>query len=271
MGIMRKLILVAALVAFTGGASAADMPVKAPPVPPPVPSWTGWYLGINGGWAWGKVDPGAADAGPDSFFAGGNVGAVRAGAGTHFTTSGGIAGGQLGYLYQAGPAILGVEAAFDWADVSGNGGVGFTPYPVTAPTGFSWNLTHKQDFLATFLARAGMDMGDWYPYVTGGAATAHIKYSTVYTDTFYPSVSSSSFSKEAWGWALGAGAEARFWQHWMLRAEYLHMDFQGVGGLGAIACTPGVGNCVGAGFSTIFLYNSRLKDDIARVFLSYKF
>src|SRR5215469_8215608 len=133
---MRKLLLAAALVAFTSGAYAADMPYKAPPAPLPAPSWTGWYIGINGGGAWGQVDPGAADAGPDNFFAIGNVGAVKAGAGTHFDTSGGLAGGQIGYLYQVGPAILGVEAAFYWSDVSGTGGVGFTPYPVTAPAGF---------------------------------------------------------------------------------------------------------------------------------------
>ncbi len=268
---MRQLILAAALAAFTGGAYAADMPLKAPAAPPPAPSWTGFYIGINGGGAWGQVDPGAANIGPDSFFAPGNVGAVRAGAGTHFDTSGGVAGGQLGYLYQVGPAILGLEAAFDWSDVSGTGGVGPTVYPVTPPSTFAWNLSHKQDFLATFLARAGFDMGDWYPYITGGAATAHLKYSANFVDTFYPTNNTFNFNKEVWGWALGAGAETRLWQHWMLRAEYLHMDFASVGGVGAIACTAGVGACAVPANTTNFLFNSRLREDMARVFLSYKF
>ena len=268
---MRSLALAAAILAITGSAFAADMPLKAPPAVAPLPSWTGWYIGINGGGAWGTVDPGAVDAGPDSFFAGANVGAVRAGAGQRFDTSGALAGGQIGYLYQAGPAIMGVEAAFDWTDLKGTARNGPTVYPVTPPSTFSWNLSGKSDFLATFLGRFGIDMGNWYPYVTGGPALAHLKYSTTYIDTFYPSTSSSSFSRDAWGWALGGGAEVRVWDHWLLRGEFLHMEFAQVGGTGVIACTPGVGNCVGAGFSTNFLYNARFREDVARMMLSYKF
>ncbi len=185
--------------------------------------------------------------------------------------NGALAGGQIGYLYQMGPVILGVEAAFDWSSLKGTASNGPTVYPVTAPTTFSWNLAGKSDFLATFLARGGIDMGSWYPYVTGGPALAHLKYSTTYIDTFYPSTSFSSFSKDAWGWALGAGAEMRFMQHWMLRGEYLHMEFQQLGGIGVIACTPGVGNCAAGGNSTNFLYNARFREDLARIMLSYQF
>src|SRR5690349_11080801 len=111
---MRKLFLAAAILAFTGSAYATDMQFKAPPPIAPVLSWTGWYIGVNGGGGWGHVDTGAADIGPfpDGFFAPGNIGAVTAGASRHFTTSGGLVGGQLGYLYQTGPVILGLEAAF---------------------------------------------------------------------------------------------------------------------------------------------------------------
>jgi outer membrane immunogenic protein len=249
---------------------AADMPVKAAPAVPP-PNWTGFYIGVNGGGAWGSVDPRAVDVGPDSFFAGANVPAVLAGASQSFNTSGALAGGQIGFLYQGGRTIVGVEASFDWTDLKGSANNGPTVYPVTPPTTFSWNLNGKSDWLATFTGRVGLDMGSWYPYATGGAAVAHLKYSTTYIDTFYPSTSVSNFSRDSLGWVLGAGAEMRVWQHWLLRAEYLHMDFANVGGNGRIACTTGVGNCVGAGFSTNFLFNAHFTEDVVRAAFSYQF
>ena len=64
MSIMKRFLLAAGLLALTGGAHAADLPVKAPPIVAPAPSWTGWYIGVNGGGAWGTVNPSAADFGP---------------------------------------------------------------------------------------------------------------------------------------------------------------------------------------------------------------
>lgn len=252
-------------------AMAADMPVKAMPAAPPVPTWTGFYIGVNGGGAWGSVDPNVRDIGPNSFFAFANIAAVTGKGSQFFHTSGGLAGGQVGYLYQVSRAIFGVEAAIDWTNLGGSVSNGPTVYPVTPPSTFSWNLRGNYDYLATFLGRVGFDMGMWYPYLTAGGAATHIKYSATYVDTFYPSTSINSFGNDAFGWALGGGAEVRFAEHWMLRGEYLHLDFDTVGGIGTIACSPGVGNCVGAGFSTKFQYNVKFRQDLARVALSYRF
>ena len=70
---------------------------------------------------------------------------------------------------------------------------------------------------------------------------------------------------------MGGGAEWRVTQNWMLRGEYLHTEFDSFGGNGLIACTPGVGNCVGAGFSTTFAFNNKFKEDLGRILLSYRF
>jgi outer membrane immunogenic protein len=269
---MRNALLAAAILFCAGGAYAADMPLKAPPVVPPAPTWTGWYIGINGGGGWGNVRSSAADVGPDTFFALANVPAVVAGGSQSFNMSGGLAGGQIGYLSQAGSAIVGLEAGFDWSGLRGSASNGPTVYPVTAPATFAWRLQGKQDSLFTFLGRLGLNQGNWYPYLTGGAALAHQTYTATYIDTFYPSTSTNTFSKEALGWALGGGAEVRLADHWLLRGEYLYMQFDSFNGTGPIACTPGVGLCGGApGFSTTFRYSSRFNESIGRVALSYKF
>ena len=49
------------------------------------------------------------------------------------------------------------------------------------------------------------------------------------------------------------------------------MEFTDLGGIGAIRCTPGVGACVGSGFSTNFQFNARFREDLVRAALSYKF
>jgi outer membrane immunogenic protein len=271
---MRSALLTAtALLACLTAAHAADMPVKAAPMAPPPATWTGFYIGINGGGAWGSVDPRAVDVGPfpDGFFAPGNIAAVQAGGSQSFNTSGGLAGGQIGFLYQGGQTIFGVEASFDWTNLNGSASNGPTPYPVTPTAAFSWNLNGKSDWLATFTGRVGLDMGSWYPYVTAGAALAHLKYNTTYIDTFYPSTSVNNFSRDSLGWVLGAGAETRVWDHWMLRAEYLHMDFADVGGNGVIACTAGVGNCATPANRTNFNFNAHFTEDVVRAALSYRF
>ena len=114
-------------------------------------------------------------------------------------------------------------------------------------------------------------MGSWYPYFTGGAAVAHLKYNTTYIDTFYPSTSVNNFSKDALGWVLGAGAEMRVWDHWLLRAEYLHMDFANVGTSGTDQVHARGRQLRRAGFSTNFLFNAHFTEDVVRAALSYKF
>src|SRR6478735_8093015 len=107
---MKKLLLgAAALLAISAisPASAADMPMKAAPPPPiiPVYNWTGFYIGANGGWGsshncWDFVTVGAV---------------VRDGC---RDASGGIIGGQIGYRWQAGQWVFGLEGQGDWADLS---------------------------------------------------------------------------------------------------------------------------------------------------------
>jgi outer membrane immunogenic protein len=270
---MTKAFLAATLFLFAGSAYAADMPLKAPPAAPPAPTWTGWYIGINGGGGWGRVSPNASDVGPDGFFAPANVPAVVAGASRGFHESGALAGGQVGYLYQPAPgsAIVGLDFAVDWSGLKGTANSGFTPYPVTAPTGFSWNLSAKSQSLFTAVGRIGPDMGTWFPYVSAGAAYSHLTYSATYIDTFYPSTSVNAFSKDAAGFVIGGGAEIRFADHWLLRGEYLHMEFSNITGFGLIQCTPGVGFCAPGGNRTTFQFISRTSEDIGRVALSYKF
>jgi outer membrane immunogenic protein len=192
--------LLASVLAGTGVAGAADLapaPVyKAPPVF--VSDWAGFYLGINGGGGWGstKFDP------P---FAGFPFGSTN-------KTSGGMFGGQAGYNWQYGSVVTGVEVDFDGADIKGTN---------NSPLGF-FHRTVKFDELATARARLGYTvLPNWLVYGTAGAAWGHS------SDTFsFPLVGfSTTANANNFGWTAGAGVEYKFYNSWILRAEYLHYDF----------------------------------------------
>ena len=88
-----------------------------------------------------------------------------------------------------------------------------------------------------------------------------------------PTNNTFTFGNTTAGFALGAGAEVRLADHWLLRGEYLYMEFDGLGGNGLISCNaPGVGNCNAGGNTTRFNFTtSKFKDNVGRVAVSYKF
>jgi opacity protein-like surface antigen len=246
---MRRLSLVViAAVASVGlghVASAADLPVKAPvykaPVAAPLYNWTGPYAGIAGGIGWGhskQTDPGI----PCGIF----VECPGSGDGSYAVT-GGIIGGTLGYNWQQGPWVFGVEGDYSWADVSGNsqtcGASSSTSSPHPCGT--------KLESLGTFRGRIGYAMGatgNWLPYVTGGLAVGELKA----WDSLFPS-SGTDFRA---GWTVGAGVEVGFERHWTFKVEYLYVD---LGSSQMFNIVPGVpetvsftANIVRAGFNYKF-------------------
>ena len=108
-------------------ASAADMPTKAPAYQAPAAyNWTGFYVGINGGGGWGRS----------------NWDGIPTGS---FNTSGGLIGGTLGYNWQTGPWVLGLEGDIDWANINGN----------SSAAGCVPNCNTKTDWLGTIRGRVG--------------------------------------------------------------------------------------------------------------------
>jgi outer membrane immunogenic protein len=189
---MKKVLLagVGILALGIAAASAADlprrpMPAKAPLYVPPAWTWTGFYLGINGGGGWGRSDFSA----PFS-------------TGT-FDTSGWLAGGTAGYNYQIGQTVLGIEGDIDWSDIRGS-----------APCALTTCET-RNDWLGTVRGRLGYSFGNFMPYVTGGLAVGDIKSSVA-------GVGDATETKA--GWTVGGGLEAHISGPWTAKLEYLYVD-----------------------------------------------
>jgi outer membrane immunogenic protein len=199
---MRKAILVGIGLLVSGTAHAADLQRQPPPPPQrvyaPRPfNWTGFYLGINGGWADGRSRFNFDDLGLST---------------GHFGTSGWLGGGTLGYNLQTGPWVLGLESDIDWASLSGS-----TACPVGGLT-----CQTQNDWLGTVRGRVGWAFDRFLPYVTGGLAVGDINASV-------PNVGSQTATNA--GWTVGGGLEYAITNNWSTKVEYLHVD------LGSFDCT----------------------------------
>ncbi|MPZ39796.1 MAG: outer membrane beta-barrel protein [Rhizobiales bacterium] len=189
MKIKGILLASAAGVAFMPGAQAADLPAKAYPMAAPVaPSWAGFYIGLHAG--------GASQKGNIAFET------------TEYNTVSFVGGGQIGYNWQAGNFVFGLEADGSWLSKGKYLKVGNDSYG----THLSW--------LSTARGRFGAAFGNWHLYATAGAAFAKVKVS----DCCIPS-GMFSHSKTRVGWTVGGGAEHMLTRNWVVGAELLYVDF----------------------------------------------
>jgi len=201
---------------FASITSAADLPIKAPVYnATPAFSWTGFYFGLNAGYSWGRSNV--------DYTAGPTLGLDPSGSVLSPTLSPNnfIGGGQVGYNFQTGNLLLGIEADIAWRNASDAtnvqlGGVGGL---ITFSDGQNW--------VGTVRGRLG-----WTPtnttllYVTGGLAYGEVERTVTQVCQLCgpPIVRTLSDSSIKAGWVLGAGGEFSLNRSWSLGAEYLYMD-----------------------------------------------
>lgn len=191
--------------AGASGANAADMALKAPP-PIAAPSWAGFYLGVNIG--------GAAEA---SYYADPN--GIIGDAYTPSWRNGAalIGGGQIGYNWQQGTFVYGLEA--DISGLSSPSGLNFAAFSdphYTYGSHIPW--------LATIRGRAGVTVGDGMTllYGTGGVAIGSVK--AFNDECFYGGEPCNNYSATRTGWAAGGGVERMITPHWTIGLEGLFVD-----------------------------------------------
>jgi outer membrane immunogenic protein len=184
----------AAMISLTalGTASAADLrrPIyKAPAYVPAYYSWTGFYLGANAGYGWGKarVDDPVFGATTDDY-----------------SVKGALLGGTIGYNYQIGSFVLGVEADYDYSWIKGQ------DLPLTLAAG---GIETRNTFLATGRARIGYAFDRFLPYLTGGYAYGGLKNASA----------AGSETHNRGGYTLGGGVEYAFAGNWSAKVEYLNV------------------------------------------------
>jgi outer membrane immunogenic protein len=189
---------------IASGACAADFPAqpytKAPAYLAAVYDWSGFYIGANGGWggagnSWNLQAPG----GP--FHEGRDH------------ADGGTLGGQVGYRWQTGPMVFGVEAQGNWANLSGRN-------TSIAALNAGFDNHSNLDAFGLFTGQVGYAWNNVLLYAKGGAAVTDTQYKDLITGT---NTVVGAASDTRWGGVVGAGLEYGFAPNWSAAVEYDHL------------------------------------------------
>jgi outer membrane immunogenic protein len=220
-------------VMFGGAVQAADLPRKAPP-PAPAPvmyNWTGFYIGAHVGGAF-------RDRKGDHRFDNECL-TVAAGLlcfeGSHNGDNDGsfLAGGQIGFNYQVGTIVWGVEGQASWVDHDDEHDCGF--FTLNGVRDNLFRCRHGGDWVATIAARLGVAVGptgNWLLYVKGGGAFAdagfgmRLRNDCLICDPSDPAFFGDNDDTRT-GWMVGAGVEYGAWGNWSWKLEYNFLDFGG--------------------------------------------
>jgi outer membrane immunogenic protein len=297
----RMLIGIAGLTSLLAtSAFAADLPVrtytKAPVYVEPIYDWTGFYVGGNIGYSWGRSNSTFTLSDATS-------GAILSSTPSKFDMDGVIGGGQIGYNWQRERWVFGLEA-----DIQGSGQKGSTSavcaggtatllttiaavssacaaghFGDTAPFNVvafpvTNGLSESLEWFGTFRGRIGATFTPTIiGYVTGGLAYGEVNTTSTFSGTNIIGVNGTngpttlvpvagSFGNNTLraGWTLGVGVEGVISGNWTAKLEYLYIDLGNVSGS---FVTPIVAP---SGAFVTSSYTSHITDNILRVGVNYK-
>jgi outer membrane immunogenic protein len=205
---MKRVLLasVGVLALATASATAADLPArgayptKAPAYVAQVYNWTGFYVGAHVGW--GRVDLTSTVIAPAGFGSAGD------------SQSGFLGGGQVGFNYQVGQFVFGVEGDIAWTDIGRTTTTTFGGTTIVDSSNVDW--------IATLAGRLGYAWGPALLYVKGGVAWMDWSASAVATGAF---VGAATGGNTETGYVIGAGLEYGFTPNWSAKLEYNYLDF----------------------------------------------
>jgi len=203
---MRRFALAFGVVSISAvSAFAADLPARTYTKAPPMMAaydWSGFYVGANGGygsssncWALNQVGTVSLGTIPD---------------GCHDAT-GGVAGGQVGYRWQTGALVAGLEGQGNWANLRGSS--------LSAALGSAVTNQSKIDAFSLFTGQFGYAWNNTLLYVKSGLAVTDNKYQGITTAT---ATAFDTASETRVGYAAGVGLEYGFTPNWSLALEYDH-------------------------------------------------
>ena len=197
---MKNILLATAALgalALATGASAADLPVKAAPIAPPVYDWSGVYVGGFGGYGFGNqnINNTSGHAGFANFTA-------------NFETHGPLAGGEVGYNWMIGQILFGLEGDGAWTNIRGNDNFAL-----------GWNDENHLKWVGSLRVRSGIAVDRLLLFFTAGWAAGDIDH----TNT-NPGVGVDSFSAHRSGLAAGGGIAYAITNNLIGKIEYRYYD-----------------------------------------------
>jgi len=212
----KSVLLLASLAALQAtAASAADMPLKAPPVPYASYSWTGFYAGgeVGGGWATSQSTiltqtPGAT---PPLF----PVGYVA----SPIDYSGPLGGFYAGANYQFQQFVVGIDGDYNWAGLTGTGA------DTNPANGATSSHSNQINWVATVTGRVGLAFNNVLLFAKGGWGWAGFAESSATSNGAGVLKNTSTGTSTHDGWTIGGGLEYGLSPHLSAKLEYDYIKF----------------------------------------------
>jgi outer membrane immunogenic protein len=217
---IRGILIAASLVMLSTAAFAADLLNYKPALPiAPVPAfdWTGFHLGVVGGYA---ID------GNDARYSYNNIPSPAAvpllPKKADLTSEGANVGGVVGYDRQMNGFVLGLEGDMSWMNLDDHDTSIVLHVPSTVPH-LTFKTDYQMDWLSTIRGRIGIPFDHVLVYGTGGLALADTSMGTSVVIRREGSLVGSTDDTKV-GWTAGGGAELAVADHLSLKAEALYFD-----------------------------------------------
>jgi outer membrane immunogenic protein len=176
-------------------------------------TWTGWYVGLNGGGGWGQTNHTATV----------NAAGLPPVTTNNFNTSGWLGGGTIGYNYQMGQWLVGAEADLDWSNIRGtfNGTV-----PVAGVGAAAFSLSSQLNWLDTTRVRVGWVWDHTLFYGTAGAAVGGVTATAAASAAAggIGAAVTAADTQTRFGWTAGAGVEYAFNNYLSAKVEYMYVN-----------------------------------------------
>jgi outer membrane immunogenic protein len=202
------------------------------------PFWSGFYGGVNGGYGWANNSqtrynyPGVIQNNPGFPVQG--VAATNVASGYSVNPEGGFGGGQIGYNFQRGGFVFGIETDIQGAGIDDKNTGTTRVDPATGCCGGDvTSLSTNVDWFGTVRGRLGYAIDRALIYGTGGFAYGGVSYTNTYSCvTGCPPApgNSGAFrnSTTLTGWTAGGGVEYALAPGWSLKVEYQYVDLGSV-------------------------------------------
>ncbi|MEN3931616.1 outer membrane protein [Microvirga sp. W0021] len=207
----RLLVTLLAATGLSSAAFASDLPYGSNNnyyAPAQSFTWAGFYAGLNAGYGWNTSDDNKINDHFGTLSYGGSK------------KSDGFTGGlQIGYNFQSGSIVYGLEADLNMANLRRRDS-GFGNYTGKAET---YSVSSKTSWFGTIRPRLGFAVTDRFlVFATGGLAYGKVKLNSEYQTGFYQLGGNNDDMR--WGWTLGAGVEYAITNNLTIKGEYAYID-----------------------------------------------
>jgi outer membrane immunogenic protein len=249
---MRSVVCAMAVFAAipVGGAFAADMPLKAPPIPYTTYNWTGFYGGAEAGAGWATQQ--VYDVTGGAAFPAGTLE-------NPLNLNGPLGGFYGGANYQFNQFVIGIDGDYTWANLVGTG------RDVSTVDAHIATHSDNVEWLATVTGRVGYAVNNWLLFAKGGGAwSGWSGNSTQYTAAGTTALTNSTASSTRSGWTAGAGIEYGFTAHITAKIEYDYVGF-------STTSFPSTETTIATGAVTVFQRSATSSLNMVKVGLALKY